>query len=207
MKRAFTAIILSALVLSVTGCGGQDDNNASATEQPTQAVTEAATQPTDYFEVTQPADETDPPVESSQTNSSTTEFTGEQINNVSSAGQSGSNGSKNDITQPDYFAGSWSPAKAESRASGEEISFDRAFGSSYAQYGGAFTVYEDGYFEIGMGAYGEEGKHKGVFKLNGTSLNVTYDDNSEDSFEYIDDYNGKEAVKAVIGDYFVYFTR
>lgn len=106
-----------------------------------------------------------------------------------------------------HFGGVWLPSKAVSIASGQETPFAEAFGSSYAQYGGALTIYEDGYFEIGMGAYSSEEEHKGTYTSRGSIINVTYLNNATDEFNYIVDEDSREYIIAKVGEYEVYFSR
>lgn len=112
----------------------------------------------------------------------------------------------NDITEEDIL-GVWLPQKAISVSSDEEVALAEAFGTSYAQYGGSLSIYENNCYEIGMGAYGNEESHNGTFQINGSQLEVTYESGVKDTFYVLKDESGMKMIKAQQGDYFVYFTK
>lgn len=178
MKKTILLVVLSSLLLTFAGC--QQNDTAPAHAVPTQPQTVNQTE------------------------------TASAPSTASSAAPS----AEEQSTQPESeqidiktLAGVWTPAKAESIASGQEVSFAEAFGSSYGQYGGALSIDEEGNFEIGMGTYNNNGNHKGIMTAKGTALAVTYKNGTADSFAYTVHANGTEQIKARQGEYYVYFER
>jgi len=207
LKKIIATIIVTVLfITAMSGCG-KTPQTEEATQAPTQSATTAPTQaPTQAPTV--PVDETDPPAATENPNKEPGTFHADvQYEDATQSATQNSSNKTGDINAKNYFSGVWSPVKAESVASGKEVTFTEAFGSSYNTYGGALNIYEDNYFEVGMGSYNEEKAHQGFFAVSGTTLNATYDDGIKDTFTYIANYNGKEAVKVKLGDYYVYFAR
>lgn len=193
MRKTLLIILLSSLLLTASACNQQKDPvpvDANLTQPQTEEQTEPIKSETEPITIgaesaviaTQPA----------------TFFTEETAPTEPVQPES---------VNVDALTGVWSPIRVESISSGEEVSFSEAFGSSYAQYGGALAIYEDGYFEIGMGTYNNEGNHKGVLTANGMNLSAVYTGGATDFFIYAVDENGTEEIKARQGEYYVYFER
>lgn len=189
--------MISALILCITavvffsGCKDQKgEESSSVPTQPTQQSTQASTQAVQSEEETQE----DSSQEETQPQVSLTE----PQDDISSSGDS-----QNDI--PD-LAGSWEPVMGESAASGNPVELREIYGTGLS-YGGSLDLNADGTFYVGVGIINDNNAHKGTYTVDGSGIHVTYRNGMADTFEYLSDYNGREAVKARQGDYYIYFCR
>lgn len=179
------ALCITALLL-LSGCkDGKDEESSAIPTQPTQG-TQAPTEPARPEEETQGShsqEETQP--QASQTEP---QDGGSQNNNI-----------------PD-LTGSWEPVMGESAASGNPVELSEIYGTGLS-YGGSLDLNADGTFYVGVGIIKDNSAHKGTYTIDSGGVHVTYKNGTEDTFEYLADYNGREAVKARQGDYFIYFCR
>lgn len=88
------------------------------------------------------------------------------------------------------FYGTWKPSKVEDGMTGEEISFDEAFGNDFYQIENSLTLSEDGSFTLVLGTMKSEDEGKGTFTVNGDSLEVTYLNGDSDIFKLTKDGEG-----------------
>lgn len=88
-----------------------------------------------------------------------------------------------------YF-GTWKPSKVEDGMTGEEISFNEAFGNDFYQLENSLTLSEDGTFTLVLGTAKNEDEGKGVFTADGDGLKVTYDSGKSDIFKFTKDGEG-----------------
>ena len=188
--------MITALVLCVTallllnGCkDGKDAESSAVPTQPPQS-TQAPTQPDKSEEETQES----PSQEETQPQASQTE--------PQDSGSSGG-GTQNNI--PD-LTGSWEPVMGESAASGNPVELSEIYGTGLS-YGGSLDLNADGTFYVGVGIIKDNSAHKGTYTVDSGGVHVTYKNGTADTFEYLADYNGREAVKARQGDYYIYFCR
>lgn len=86
--------------------------------------------------------------------------------------------------------GTWKPSKVEDGLTGEEISFNEAFGNDFYEIENALTVSEDGSFELVLGTMKNEGEGHGTFTINDDSLEVTYANGKSDIFNLTKDGDG-----------------
>ena len=190
--------MISALILCMTavvifsGCKEQKGGESSSVPtQPTQQSTQASTQTVQSEEETQE----DSSQEETQPQVSQTE---RQDEGLSSGGES-----LNDT--PD-LTGSWEPVMGESVASGNPVELREIYGTGLS-YGGSLDLNADGTFYVGVGIINDNNAHKGTYTVDGSGIHVTYRNGTVDTFAYLSDYNGREAVKARQGDYYIYFCR
>lgn len=192
MKRIWMVsalvLCLSALVF-LNGCKDEKDaESSSPPTEPTQS-TQAATQPA------QPEEETQ--------ESSSLEETQPQASQTEPQGGSASSAPQNNI--PD-LTGSWKPVMGESAASGNPVELSDIYGTGLS-YGGSLDLNADGTFYVGVGIIKDNSSHKGTYTVDASGVHVTYQNGTADTFDYVSDYNGREAVKARQGDYYIYFCR
>lgn len=190
--------MISALILCMTavvffsGCKDQKgEESSSVPTQPTQQSTQASTQTVQSEVETQE----DSSQEGTQPQVSQTE---PQDEGLSSGGDS-----LNDT--PD-LTGSWEPVMGESVASGNPVELREIYGTGLS-YGGSLDLNADGTFYVGVGIINDNNAHKGTYTVDGSGIHVTYRNGTADTFAYLSDYNGQEAVKARQGDYYIYFCR
>lgn len=194
MKKLIITMVLALAASSVFIFGGcnqaQDDTSSRPTEpaKATQAVSsETQTQQSAAEE----------PEDSSQ------EETQPQASSGGSPQDSPDSSEPQDT--PD-LTGKWEPAAGESIASGQAVSLSEIYGSGLS-YGGSLELNSDGTFFVGVGIISDNSSHKGTYTVSGNEIHVTYKNGTEDTFQYLADYNGGEAVKAPQGDYYIYFCR
>lgn len=190
--------MMSALILCMTavvifsGCKEQKGGESSSVPtQPTQQSTQASTQTVQSEVETQE----DSSQEETQPQVSQTE---PQDEGLSSEGES-----QNDT--PD-LTGSWEPVMGESVASGNPVELREIYGTGLS-YGGSLDLNADGTFYVGVGIINDNNAHKGTYTVDDSGIHVTYRNGTADTFVYLSDYNGREAVKARQGDYYIYFCR
>ena len=86
--------------------------------------------------------------------------------------------------------GTWKPSKVEDGLTGEEISFNEAFGNDFYEIENGLTLSEDGSFELVLGTMKSEDEGHGTFKINDDSLEVTYANGKSDIFNLTKDGDG-----------------
>lgn len=86
--------------------------------------------------------------------------------------------------------GTWKPSKVEDGLTGEEISFNEAFGNDFYEIENVLTLSEDGSFELVLGTMKNEGEGHGTFTINDDSLEVTYANGKSDIFNLTKDGDG-----------------
>lgn len=203
MKKAVLAIIAATLMLIAVGCSNSDnvadgnsvsgnvnsgdDGNANYSTDADDSENNGSSDKTestdgDAASVTEenvPEDETDP------------------IQKPAEASTQGNT----EAVELSEISGVWSPKRAESVASGAEVSMTEAFGSVYSTYGGSLNISEAGSFTLNVGAY----NYSGDITPEPDGLYVQYDDNSTDVYDYIVYDDGTKEIKSRVNDYFVYF--
>lgn len=193
MKRIWmvsTLILCLTAIVFFNGC--KDEKEAVSSLPPTQPTqgTQAATQPARPEEETQ--------------GSSSQEETQVQVSQTEPQGGSSSDsGPQNNI--PD-LTGSWEPVMGESAASGNPVELSEIYGTGLS-YGGSLDLNADGTFYVGVGIIKDNSSHKGTYTVDSSGVHVAYQNGTADTFDYVSDYNGREAVKARQGDYYIYFCR
>ena len=70
--------------------------------------------------------------------------------------------------------GTWKPSKVEDGLTGEEISFNEAFGNDFYEIENGLTLSDDGSFELVLGTMKSEDEGHGTFTINDDSLEVNY---------------------------------
>lgn len=86
--------------------------------------------------------------------------------------------------------GIWKPSKVEDGLTGEEISFNEAFGNDFYEIENGLTLSEDGSFELVLGTMKSEEEGHGTFTINDDSLEVTYANGKSDIFNLHKDIDG-----------------
>lgn len=86
--------------------------------------------------------------------------------------------------------GTWKPSKVEDGLTGEEISFNEAFGNDFYEIENGLTLSEDGSFELVLGTMKSEDEGHGTFTINDDSLEVTYANGKSDIFNLTKDGDG-----------------
>ena len=86
--------------------------------------------------------------------------------------------------------GTWKPSKVEDGLTGEEISFNEAFGNEFYEIENGLTLSEDGSFELVLGTMKSEDEGHGTFTINDDSLEVTYANGKSDIFNLTKDGDG-----------------
>lgn len=86
--------------------------------------------------------------------------------------------------------GTWKPSKVEDGLTGEEISFNEAFGNDFYEIENGLTLSEDGSFELVLGTMKSEDEGHGTFTINDDSLEVTYANGKSDIFNLHKDMDG-----------------
>lgn len=194
MKKRYITLLLAVTVsaaLMLGGCKSAQDDTSSKPTEPARAVQSVASE-------TQAQSAAEEPKDSSQ------EETKPQASSSESASQDSPSSSEPQNTPE--LTGKWEPAAGESIASGQAVSLSEIYGSGLS-YGGSLELNSDGTFFVGVGIISDNSSHKGTYTVSGNEIHVTYKNGAEDTFQYLADYNGGEAIKAPQGDYYIYFCR
>ena len=187
-NKKIQCIALSmGLVVSLLVFGGCNSLTGTNTDVDNKKETEPTTVTEPYTQV-----ETEPTTVTETTQETTQEETLPEINE------------EYDKEIPDV-TGEWNALDGEAVSSGMYQTLFDIYGTG-AKYGGLLELNNDSTMTINVGI--SSGKdNKGTYTIDNNGIHVTYSSGNEDTFYYYDDYNGQEAIKAQIGDYFIYFVR
>lgn len=196
MKKVFLAVVMSAFVLASVGCNQNISSQGGNISANSDSIAQGNTNDVDNYTDDESGNIT-------ETNNEATEETvpEDETDPVSKSAEIPTQSQQGTVDIAD-ISGMWLPQRAESAASGAEVSMTEAFGSVYSTYGGSLNISGDGSFTLNMGVY----SYNGNITPSDNGLQVQYDDNSTDIYDYIvydqDDY---KEIKARVNDYFVYF--
>lgn len=195
MKKLIIAMVLALAVSSAFvfgGCSNAQDGTSSTPTEPTKATQSVSSEMPTETSAAEPGD-------------SSQEETQPQASSSADSSQDDPDSSAPQDNTPD-LTGKWEPAAGESIASGQAVSLSEIYGSGLS-YGGSLELNSDGTFFVGVGIINDNSSHKGTYTVSGGEIHAAYKNGTEDTFWYLPDYNGGEAMKVPQGDYYIYFCR
>lgn len=165
--------------LEPTETSGQTENTAADETVYEESQTETLEEPTENTE------DTEEVTEDVTSDTSVEETTEEHLQQTADTQEQTQN-----VEESSSVYGEWSPAKVADGFSGEEISFNEAFGNDFYQHENYLKLSDDGSFELALGTMKTEEEGKGSFSLAGDALEITYGDGSQDIFKLEKDSTG-----------------
>ncbi len=102
---------------------------------------------------------------------------------------------------------SWIPMSAND-ASGDEVELSEVYNTNYSSYQGSMSFREDGTFSLWLSpGNADDGTHSGKYKVEDSSIKVTFDEGTQTEFGLIYDMDFIESIKVYYNGYEVYFVK
>lgn len=180
MKKIFPFLVIAMIACMLSSCkeevdlnsvsglaASQTDSSSSETSGSSSIQSESTK---DTFVYTKPTEITAPDIT--------------QIAPVEGYDETEASEKSNIELDSDTIVGDWVPVSCVSLADGKETSLTDAFGKAFANYGGMLTFNYDGTFYIYIGASKANDSNTGKYTLNGSNIDITYNDGTKAEFRY-----------------------